>query len=183
MRIKHLYVSEYKNLKDFSLDFNGDSFIDVFVGKNGSGKSNLFEAIIEIFRHLYETDYTVDFEYSIKYNKQGVDFKIEWKRDELKINENVVSKVNKGFLPDNILIYYSGHNTKVIELIEQCEDKFRKRLRGAEISESREFIGIGNEYKDLLLSTLLLQPDGNKAKQYIIEKLGIKSINSDTSVH
>ena len=57
MRIQHLYISEYKNLKNFTLDFDGTSFIDVFVGKNGTGKSNLFEALIEIFRHLYEPDY------------------------------------------------------------------------------------------------------------------------------
>jgi len=45
MRLKHIYISNYKNLKNFSLDFVGDSFIDVFVGKNGIGRSNLFEAI------------------------------------------------------------------------------------------------------------------------------------------
>lgn len=55
MRLKSLYISEYKNLKDFTLTFDGTSFIDVFVGKNGSGKSNLFEALIEIFRFLYES--------------------------------------------------------------------------------------------------------------------------------
>lgn len=54
MRLKSLTLSQYKNLKDFSLSFDGSSFIDVFVGKNGSGKSNLFEALILIFRHLYE---------------------------------------------------------------------------------------------------------------------------------
>ncbi len=49
MRLKHLHIiGEYKNLKDFQLDFDGTSFIDVFMGKNGTGKSNLFEAIIEI---------------------------------------------------------------------------------------------------------------------------------------
>ena len=52
MRLKSLFVSNYKNLKNFTLSFDGTSFIDVFVGKNGSGKSNLFEALIEIFRHL-----------------------------------------------------------------------------------------------------------------------------------
>ena len=37
MRLKHLHIiTEYKNLKDFKLDFDGDSFIDLFVGKNGS---------------------------------------------------------------------------------------------------------------------------------------------------
>ena len=54
MRLISLTISQYKNLRDFSLSFDGNSFIDVFVGKNGSGKSNLFEALMEIFRHLFE---------------------------------------------------------------------------------------------------------------------------------
>lgn len=54
MRLKHVYISNYKNLKDFELSFDNDSFLDVFIGKNGSGKSNFFEALIEIFRHLNE---------------------------------------------------------------------------------------------------------------------------------
>lgn len=54
MRLTSLYIGEYKNLRDFSLSFDGDSCIEVFVGKNGTGKSNLFEALIEIFRHLIE---------------------------------------------------------------------------------------------------------------------------------
>lgn len=67
MRLKSIYISEYKNLKGpegFKLDFDGDSFIDVFVGKNGTGKSNLFEALIEIFRHLLD-DTEIGFECSL----------------------------------------------------------------------------------------------------------------------
>ena len=40
MRLKSVLIKEYKNLRDFSIDFAGDSFLDIFVGKNGSGKSN-----------------------------------------------------------------------------------------------------------------------------------------------
>lgn len=54
MRLKSLFIDNYKNLKNCTLDFDGTSFVDVFVGKNGSGKSNLFEALMEIFRHIYE---------------------------------------------------------------------------------------------------------------------------------
>lgn len=39
MRLKSVYVSQDKNLEDFTLNFDGSSFIDVFVGKNGTGKS------------------------------------------------------------------------------------------------------------------------------------------------
>jgi len=41
MRLKSVFISQYKNLRNFDLTFDGTSFIDVFVGKNGSGKSNL----------------------------------------------------------------------------------------------------------------------------------------------
>lgn len=41
MRLKLLSISHYKNLKNFNLEFDGESFVDLFVGKNGSGKSNL----------------------------------------------------------------------------------------------------------------------------------------------
>ncbi len=36
MRLKQVSISQYKNLTDFSLNFEGDSFIDIFVGKNAS---------------------------------------------------------------------------------------------------------------------------------------------------
>jgi hypothetical protein len=31
LRLKSVYISRYKNLRDFSLTFDGSSFIDVFV--------------------------------------------------------------------------------------------------------------------------------------------------------
>jgi recombinational DNA repair ATPase RecF len=49
MRLKSVFIQEYKNLREFSIDFAGDSFLDIFVGKNGSGKSNFLEALLEIF--------------------------------------------------------------------------------------------------------------------------------------
>ncbi|MDL5515069.1 AAA family ATPase [Arenibacter sp. M-2] len=79
MRLLHVHIiTEYKNLKDFKIDFDGSSFIDVFVGKNGTGKSNLFEAIIEIFRHLFDNDYPIYFEYLIKYEIEDQELEIKW---------------------------------------------------------------------------------------------------------
>ena len=61
-------------------------------------------------------------------------------------------------------------------LVKQYEEAFRKRIKGANFDESRRFIGIGPEYKQLLLSILLIQKDDNKARQFICHKLGISSI-------
>ncbi len=185
MRLKHIYISEYKNLKEFTLDFEGDSFIDVFVGKNGTGKSNLFEALIEIFKHLFEDDYEVNFDFKLKYELEGDDVFVGWKWitsiwiDE---EENEVKKITKEQLPDNILIYYSGHNNKITELVETYESNFKKGLKEANEGDTREFIGIGKDYKALLLSVLLMQPNECKAKEFIIKKLGIKTIDNQVKI-
>lgn len=186
MRLKSVFISQYKNLHDFHLSFDGSSFIDVFVGKNGSGKSNLFEALIEIFRHLTEfgrTDNSIDFEYVVAYEIDGQDTFIEWKDGKLKINDETDRKaLGKTPLPDNVLIYYSGHNTTVPGLVERYETAFRKRIKGANLEDSRRFIGIGPEYKSLLLAVLLAQSKGNKACDFVHQKLGIDSVGTEMRV-
>lgn len=52
MRIDWLWVDEYKNLRDLTIDFSKDHLITVLIGRNGTGKSNVLEALTEIFRDL-----------------------------------------------------------------------------------------------------------------------------------
>jgi len=52
MRINKLMIAEFKNLKNFFIDFDENSFTTVIVGQNGAGKSNILEALIIIFRDL-----------------------------------------------------------------------------------------------------------------------------------
>ena len=179
MRLKSLFVSDYKNLKNFTLSFDGTSFIDVFVGKNGSGKSNLFEALLEIFRHIYEFDREKGdpgFEYTVKYEVSERETEIVWKAGKFSINGKMRATIGKTPLPDNVLIYYSGHNDTVAGLVEDYEANFGKRIKKADFDESRHFIGIGPEYKALLLAVLLMQKPDNKARLFIQEKLGINTV-------
>ena len=179
MRLKSLFVSDYKNLKNFTLGFDGTSFIDVFVGKNGSGKSNLFEALVEIFRHIYEFDKekgNPGFDYTVKYEVSDKETEIVWKAGKLSINGKIRSTIGKTPLPDNVLIYYSGHNDTVAGLVENYEANFGRRIKKADFDESRRFIGIGPEYKALLLAVLLMQKPENKARLFIQEKLGINTV-------
>ena len=100
MRLKAIFISQYKNLRDFKLTFDDTSFLDVFVGKNGSGKSNFFEALIEIFRHLVEfggPDNAISFDYRISYEIEGQDVSIESRSGRLKINGR--SRNNLGSTP------------------------------------------------------------------------------------
>ena len=179
MRLKSVFISDYKNLKNFTLGFEGTSFVNVFVGKNGSGKSNLFEALVEIFRHIYEFDKEKGdpgFDYTVKYEVSDKETEIVWTAGKLSINGKIRSTIGKTPLPDNVLIYYSGHNDTVAGLVENYEANFGRRIKKADFDESRRFIGIGPEYKALLLAVLLMQKPENKARLFIQEKLGIKTV-------
>ena len=52
MRIDWLWLEEYKNLKDLTINFDEEHLITVLIGRNGTGKSNVLEALTVIFRDL-----------------------------------------------------------------------------------------------------------------------------------
>lgn len=54
MKIHYLKIDGFKNLKDFKMDLR-DNTQDIFitVGKNGTGKSNVLEALVLIYRNLF----------------------------------------------------------------------------------------------------------------------------------
>lgn len=180
MRIKSIYISRYKNIHDFQMDFDDNNGIDVFVGKNASGKSNFFEAIIEIFHHIDQfgqENNTINFEYCIFYEIDGVVTKIEWAKEQLFINgEDGQRKLGKIPFPDNIIVYYTGHNTTVPTLIGNYKSLFQRKIKGADLSDSRKFIGIGPDYKNLLLSLIISQHQDNPARNYILNKLSVDKI-------
>lgn len=186
MRLKEIHIKGvYKNLQDFKVSFEGDNFLEVFVGKNGTGKSNFFEAVLEIFKHLSEQDYPIAFNYSITYEIDNETIYIEWK-DVKWINQQEPDITpDKSKLPENILIYYSGHNKTIGSLLKSTSENHKKVLDNNRKNENllsevtRRFTGIDNEYKSLLLSVILLQEDTNKAKKFIKEKLGIASIGNE----
>jgi restriction endonuclease S subunit/predicted ATPase len=53
-RLLELWLEDFKNLKDYEVHFNPAQGLDVILGWNGTGKSNLFEALVIIFRDLHQ---------------------------------------------------------------------------------------------------------------------------------
>lgn len=190
MRLKHLHIiGEYKNLKDFKLDFDGTSFIDVFVGKNGTGKSNLFEAFLEIFKHLFDNAYPIRFNYKLHYEINGTNVQLKWLDNNWVDSKDAKSPfIPPNLLPDNILIYYSGHNNMIENYISLSDEKHKEKINrnrnnpAFNQDDARRFFGIGSEYKTLLLATILLQNKEFNAKKIILEKLGIKSIGNEVKM-
>ena len=72
MRLDEVTIGEFKNLRDFHVNFDESSPYTVLVGENGSGKSNLIEALSLIFRNL-DLDLEAPFSYNLKYRCREYD--------------------------------------------------------------------------------------------------------------
>lgn len=79
MRVKDLWIERFKNLRDFSISF-GDSLTTVLIGQNGTGKSNLLEALAIIFRDLdleLKNPGAMPFEYYLEYECRDKQIEID----------------------------------------------------------------------------------------------------------
>lgn len=112
MNIKSLKIEDYKNL-DIELIHNSD--IIALIGNNGSGKSNLLEALSLIFKSLYKKSETVSFDYCIEYentNKKRI--RIEKKKTKItfKVDDVVAINIDE-FLPKKVVAIYSGEEDRL----------------------------------------------------------------------
>ncbi|MBP5601889.1 MAG: AAA family ATPase [Treponema sp.] len=119
MQLKNLWIDNYKNLKDFSLDFGEGNHLSILIGNNGSGKSNVLEAISGIFAEAYRgVSDVLDSDYTLDYELDGKNYKLEKKNgkriyhyDEMKIpNGDIIHN-----LPSNVIALYSGEDLRLWE--------------------------------------------------------------------
>lgn len=184
MRILNLKLENYKNLVDFSIDFEDKP--TVLIGQNGSGKTNLYEAIVEIFVSL-DTNKMTKFDYEITYicNKSKVYFSQIKRRRSALINDKKVqvSKITnyekdtfrKKYIPKRVFAYYSGQSNRLQELFKQSEENYKKILLKAnrqdekqsreELNQSlRRFIYTKNIYSKFILLAFLTFNDKRSKK-------------------
>lgn len=157
MRIKSLYIKDFKNLRDFSIDFDKEHFTTIIVGQNGTGKSNILEALIIIFRDLDLGD-PPQFAYQLNYLCHGNEIKIdadparsgsdrvriqvkgekeETPQGELIPLEPPFEKITPAkfrrearerYLPRYVFGYYSGPSNRMEQHFEKHQDLFYKQL-------------------------------------------------------
>lgn len=58
---------QFKNLKDVTIDFDEEQWVTVVIGWNGTGKSNVLEALAIIFRDLVGKKRTPEFAFKLAY--------------------------------------------------------------------------------------------------------------------
>lgn len=147
MHLQRLKISSFRNLRDFEIAYTesvNDSTVEggqrtfnshAVIGANGTGKSNLLEAIITIFRDL-DLNEVASLDYELDYNIRGHQIQIKALRDkrpEVVIDGEPVSAKRlsedaREFLPSNVFVYYSGKNERIEKLFQAHQRRFNRRM-------------------------------------------------------
>ncbi|EKT3972904.1 ATP-dependent nuclease [Flavobacterium psychrophilum] len=105
--------SQFKNLSGLEINFENSNGVTVLIGNNGSGKSNVLEAISSIFAGLYDNDnFNPMFKYEISYTKN--DALINIKYDPTKSRNKYEKTISDDDpLPTQIISIYSGEEQRM----------------------------------------------------------------------
>ncbi|WP_314269725.1 ATP-dependent nuclease [Capnocytophaga sputigena] len=183
MRIKEIKIANkaFKNL-DVSLE-NNTSGVMAFIGNNGSGKSNLLEAISAIFKHLYDKKkknipstfsliYTIGEKDTIKITKEEKSSVIT------EINDKIESNFNN-YLPKQIVAIYSGEEDRLWrKYYEPMYNDFIKKINKGSQAEIPKMLYLNKFYWHISLLCLLLNRFNNPEDKFCEDILGINKVDS-----
>ncbi|WP_029042998.1 AAA family ATPase [Cryocola sp. 340MFSha3.1] len=171
MRLRRVSITRFKNLHEFTADFSSDSPVSVIVGRNGTGKSNLLEALTIIFRDLDlgiipNLDFTLEYECrgrEIRLSASTRPKRLDVKVDGVKRPRSWLSGANSGerLLPDFVFGYYSGPSNRLASHYLQHQEAFSRALReGNDIPLRRLFYAQPIHSQFVLLAFFLsAEPD------------------------
>lgn len=189
MRLDRLTIPSYRNLQSFQIDFDESQPTTVLLGRNGSGKSNLLEAIVEIFREL-ELGGTPAFAYTLEYVCRGRSIKIDAdperasRRLDITVDGKPVTQAAfqrelSTFLPNYVFAYYSGWSSRLERHFDRPTRKHYDAILKARDYRLplRRLFFCRKEYSQLVLLAFFLAK--SESSRNLLERyLGIRSFDS-----
>lgn len=143
MKLDRLWLHSFKNLKDFCIDFDESKLTTVLVGRNATGKSNLLEALIIIFRDLdlgapptirYVLDYVCrDKVVHVDADPERAEpVRVLIDGDQISYRK-FTRREEPRFLPNHVFGYYSGPSNRMEAHFGRHQEQFyRALIRGAD---------------------------------------------------
>ncbi|BEV07295.1 AAA family ATPase [Methylophilus sp. DW102] len=190
MRIQRLYIKSYGNLNEFTFTPDQQSQTSVVIGRNGAGKSNLIEALVEIFRDLEGGDAS-DFYYELAYKIRGYIIEItndpeSRPKQKIIVNTQKISSISFEeqtdiYLPKHVFAYYSGWNRRLEKLFDKPTKALYKKWKSGGISDNiplRRMFYCRKDYSQLVLLAFFLMDENPKIKEFLLSFLKIKDFES-----
>lgn len=173
MKLKSLTIkgNGYKNLKD-TFPFEKNNGYIALIGLNGSGKSNLIEAISIIFDKLINNKgKDIPFDYSIEYEITDNTYTIS---NEAFIKNGKECGINKIEFPSSIIACYSGEDKRLWSLAyeDYHYSYFKQAVKGARFNPS--LLYIDKSCWNIAFLSLLCSEDPD-VKSFLKDKLNVTS--------
>lgn len=156
------------------------------IGQNGTGKSNLIEALITIFRDIDLDQPQAPFDYELTYTIRGHEVRIKADADRQKLpfvwvngkpeSQGFLVKHGREYLPSHVFAYYSGKNERIEGLFRTHQDRYKQLLRQDGDDLVRRLFYCRGGHSQLVLLACLLSKDPVFEK--LLDKLNIESIES-----
>ena len=162
MKLLSVYIDKYKNLSG-NYDFTSQDGYIALIGENGSGKSNLLEAISLIFGKLYKISNIEDIgKFRICYEIDGAEHSygnIDAERNDIELEANPR-------LPSSIISCYSGEDMRLWHMVYEnyYMQYFKKALRDKTFSPKIMYI---NKYCWKIAFIALLCSDKDEVKSFL----------------
>lgn len=189
MRLDRLKIPNYRNLRSFEIDFDETESTTVLLGRNGTGKSNLIEAIVEIFREL-ELGGPPPFAYTIDYACHNYVIRIDAdpqrkaKRLEITVDGEQVTQTAfqenlDAYLPKYLFAYYSGWSSRLERQFDAPTRKhYNQTLNNPDGDMPfRRLFFCRKEYSQLVLLAFFLSQNAT-AQTLLNSYLGIERFDS-----
>lgn len=186
MKLQRLHIKGFRNIDDLDLDLSSQNGLSVLIGNNGSGKSNILEAVVAIFASLYSKSkrFTPSFDYEVEYTIQETHIKVVKLGEKISVNDTEVSKkeLSKLLLPKNVIACYSG---ETLRLQEAYFKPFRRHyvhdiIRNKSELNSLKLLFINKDMWDISLLVLFMHDFDvfTEVKDFCYNVLNIKRITS-----
>ena len=165
MKIQSIKFSKFKNLSGFDLDTSKHNGLSIVLGNNGSGKSNLLEAISAIFYRNYGKTTGMPVSYTLNYKTFA--------------DKNIV--INESFrsdLPKRVIAIYSGEEDRLWKkYYESFYKDYIKTITGDKHIEYPKMLYLNKFYWQISLLCLICS-EAEDIKKFVEKQLSIKSIES-----
>lgn len=191
MRIDKLQIQNFKNLKNFKIDFDEEQMTTVLIGHNGTGKSNLIEALVMIFRDL-DLGKPPRFDYDLTYTYREDIIRIivdvnKKNHTKIFINNNTISfsrftaGTQRKYLPKHIFVYYSGPTTRLESHFDSHQKRFYDELLSGVDQPLRPLFYARNIHSQFVLLSFFSFED-QSSKSFLEKYIEIQDLESVTFV-